>query len=399
MAHTTVNEDFLDALIRHQIGLMRLSGSIRNRILKILDATEKDLRREIAKRATLNRDGTLSAARLRVLDKLVRRIRGAAWDKVTTIWLEELVELAKAEPKFLAMAASTVSPVVLDTVLPSVSTLRAIVSTKPFEGRVLKRWAANIARADIERITGSIRIGMIQGEGPQSIARRIVGTARLRGADGVTAITRRNAAALTRTAVTAISNQAKRAFYEENKDIFEMELYVATLDARTTPICRSLDGETFPIGEGPIPPLHFACRSLRVANFDDDDISRRPTKSSTDKQLLREFTEKEGLPKVSSRGALPRGTRGPFDIFSRARVRELTGTVPAKVDYGEFLRRQSVEFQNEVLGVTKARLFRRGGLDLDRFVNRQGDELTLAQLAQSDAGAFRAAGLDPDDFL
>lgn len=399
MPHTTVNEDFLDALIRHQIGLMRLSGSIRNRILKILDATEKDLRREIARRATLNRDGTLSAARLRVLDKLVRRIRGAAWDKVTIVWLEELVELAKAEPKFLATAASTVSPVVLNTVLPTVSTLQAIVSTKPFEGRVLKQWASNIARADIERITGSIRIGMIQGEGSQAIARRIVGTARLRGANGVTAITRRNAAALTRTAVTAISNQAKRAFYEENKDIFELELYVATLDARTTPICRSLDGETFPIGEGPIPPLHFACRSLRVANFDDDDLSRRPTKSSTDKQLLKEFTEKEGLTKVTSRGALPRGTRGPFDIFRRARVRELTGTVPAKVDYGEFLKRQSIDFQNEVLGVTKARLFRRGGLDLDRFVNRQGDELTLAQLAKSDAGAFRSAGLDPDDFL
>jgi hypothetical protein len=57
-----------------------------------------------------------------------------------------------------------------------------------------------------------------------------------------------------------------------------------------------------------------------------------------------------------------------------------------------------VDFQNDTLGITKAKLFREGGLNLDKFVNRNGDELTLAQLAEREAAAFRAAGLDPDKY-
>lgn len=396
----TANEDFLDALIRHQIGLMRLTGSVRNRIIEILDKTERDLKDQIERRlrrALPNQNFT--ARRLRTLERSIREIRQQAWKEVREVWFQEMVELSKSEPEFLRMAMQTVSPVALNLALPTTATLTALVREKPFEGRVLRTWAADIERADLKRITDQVKIGIVQGEGAAAIARRIVGTARLRGVDGVTQITRRNAAAITRTMVNHYSNQAKRLFYMENSDVFDEELYVATLDSRTTPICRSLDGERFAVGEGPVPPLHFACRSVRVAILDGEVLGRRPTKSSTDRQLLREYGDREGLPTVSSRGALPRGHRGAFDEFRRRRVRELTGVVPAKIDYETFLKRQSVDFQNEVLGVTKARLFRRGGLSLDKFVNRQGDELTLGQLAKSDAGAFRAAGLDPDDYL
>ena len=81
------------------------------------------------------------------------------------------------------------------------------------------------------------------------------------------------------------------------------------------------------------------------------------------------------------------------------RTRELIGRVPAKVDYQTWLGRQSATFQDDVLGVTKGRLFRRGNLPLDRFVDANDLEKTLTELARSDADAFIAAGLDPEDFL
>lgn len=396
----TANEEFLDALIRHQIGLMRLSGSIRNEIIEILDRTERDLKDQIARRMRRGLPSdNIAAVRIKSLEKIVRNIRGQAFDEITAVWVREMKELAKAEPAFIDMAMRTVSPVTLSTVIPSTADLVALLASKPFEGRVLRDWAKDIRQADLDRIMAQVRIGIVQGENSAAIARRVVGTAALRGANGVTQITRNNAAAITRTMVNHFSNQAKRLFYEANKDILDEELYVATLDSRTTAICRSLDGQRFAIGIGPIPPLHFACRSVRVGILDGRVLGRRPTKSSTDRQLLREYTRSQGLPKVSSRGALPRGHRGAFDAFSRRRVRELTGTVPADVNYDDFLKRQSRDFQDEVLGVTKARLWRRGGLTLDKFVNRQGDELTLSELARSDAGAFRAAGLDPDNFI
>ena len=387
------NEALFDALVRHQIGLMRFTGSLRRRVIEVLDATEADLARQIRERLSHGR----SVARQEALIAEIRAIRDAAWRRASSIWREELLELARREPEFVAAATRAASPSVLALALPTAAVLRSVALSRPFEGAVLRDWARNIRRADLRRLEQAIRIGITQGEGAAAIARRVVGTARLRGRDGVTEITRRNAAAITRTAVVGISNQARREFFLVNRDIFEEELYVATLDARTTPICRSLDGQTFPVGEGPIPPLHFNCRSLRVATLDGEAIGQRPARSFTQRRLLDEYNRANGT-SARTRAALPRGHKGPFDQFSRQRMRELTGVVDAKVSYQQWLGRQSRAFQDDVLGPTRARLFRDGNLTLDRFVNRRGDELTLSELARRDAAAFRAAGLDPGDF-
>lgn len=114
--------------------------------------------------------------------------------------------------------------------------------------------------------------------------------------------------------------------------------------------------------------------------------------------MLNEFIEQNNLPRVTSRDALPYGTKGKFDRYSRQRVRELVGPVPADTTYSEWLTGQSKQFQEDVLGVTKAQLFRDGDLTLDRFVDRAGNELNLNEIAKRDAQAFRDAGLDPADF-
>ena len=132
--------------------------------------------------------------------------------------------------------------------------------------------------------------------------------------------------------------------------------------------------------------------------MDGEQLGERPAKASTTKQLLREFTEAHKLPKVTSRDDLPRGTKGQYDAFARKRVRELTGRVPSVTTYQTWLKQQSRQFQEDTLGVTKAKLFRDGGLTLDKFVAADGTELTLAQLATKQADAFRAAGLDPGNF-
>jgi hypothetical protein len=186
---------------------------------------------------------------------------------------------------------------------------------------------------------------------------------------------------------------------KENADLFTEEQFVATLDARTTPVCRANDGQRFPLGKGPRPPLHFGCRSLRVPVLDGELLGQRPSKPVTERLLLREFAKERGIDAPSTRDGLPHGSKGAFDDFSRRRVRELTGTVPAKTTYQAWLKGQSTAFQDDVLGKTKARLFRDGGLTLDKFVNRAGDELTIRDLARRHKEAFKAAGLDPEGFL
>ena len=396
----TTNQLWFDAILRHRIYAMRVGGSIRNKVNAILDATEADIARRI--RDALRGDVKYTPARLaraQAALKKVRIIRSAAWAKSNDVLSQDLVDFMRHEGEYFGAALETVAPVVLDTVLPSTNLLKSLVKAKPFEGRTLKEWASTLQKADLRRIEDQVKIGLVRGEDSDAIARRIVGTAALKGRDGIVQITRNNAESVARTAVNAFSNTAHEEFLKENSDLFDEEIFVATLDSRTTPQCRALDGEKFPVGEGPIPPLHFNCRSMRVASINGEALGMRPAKPSTEKQLVREYAKQEGLGDVSSRDKLPRGYKGSYDDFASRRIRELTGQVPAKVSYQDWLSGQSASFQNDVLGPTRGKLFRNGGYELTNFVDRSGGTVTLADLAAKDAAAFKAAGLDPEAFL
>lgn len=372
----TSNEELRDAVVRHQIGLLRVSNKVRNDTLKLLDATEADMKVELL--VQLERGAAGNAARLRKMITSIKAQRTTAWSEVDKVWTNEMIAVATAEPIAMGKIAQTVAPVALEVVMPSTGVLVGIVRSKPFEGATLKQWSQTIAKNDLDNIERSIKIGVVQGESNQNIARRLFGTSMARGANGITALTRKHASSITRTATNHMANQARRAFAAQNADIFSEEQYLATLDSRTTPICRSLDGKTYPIDHGPIPPLHWNCRSLRIPFLGDHDMAARPEKRAT-KQLL----DREGLTGAAR----------------RARIRELTGQAPSGTTYVDFLKRQPAAVQDDILGKTKAKLWRKGGLSLDKFVDRTGSELTLSQLARAEKEAFRAAGLEPENFL
>jgi SPP1 gp7 family putative phage head morphogenesis protein len=395
----TSNDDFYDAVIRHQVQLMRLSKTKSDELIKILKVSEVRLRQEIEDRiekmiARGQTDFTKASTlqRVRILETTIRNIRTEGFSSFSKEISKEMTNIARVEAAVLAASIADAVVVDLDFIFPDAQRLRAIVENKPFRGRTLAQWTNNMRQNDIDRIIQTTRIGIIEGKTTKQITSDIFGKA------GVVNRTYQQVETLTRTATNFYANEAKQQFFQDNSDIVSEELYSATLDSRTTPVCRSLDGNRYPLGKGPIPPVHFGCRSVRVAVIDGEVMGERPMKSSTEKQLLREFAERNNISPVGTRSALPRGTKGNFDAFARKRVRELTGRTPASTTYQEFLSRQTVEFQQEVLGVTKAKLFRKGDLKLDKFVNRTGDELTLGELANRQPQAFRKAGLDPDEF-
>ncbi len=331
-------------------------------------------------------------------------IRRAAHKDVSLLWTKTFTDVAIHEPAFVDNILRTVMPVQLGTTLPSPTALRALVQTSPVRGTLLKDWSKDFEAHDLRRIEQTIRVGMVQGQGIPQIVRNVVGTRAQKGRDGITQVSRNEADMIVRTSTNHFANQARQMWAKENRDIADFERFFATLDSRTTPVCRAADsgGENsdgvYPIGVGPIPPLHQRCRSIRVLQPDPVSLGERPMKPVTERMLLREFAEREGFQAPTSRGRLPHGTRGKFDDFARRRTRELIGRVPAQTTYQQFLQNQSAEFQNDVLGKTRAELFRKGGLTLDKFVDRNGAEFTLSELADMHASAFRAAGFQPSDF-
>ena len=82
---------------------------------------------------------------------------------------------------------------------------------------------------------------------------------------------------LARTEVNYISNQADLDAYKM-ADIEEYE-YLATLDLRTSEVCRSLDGTVHKVSHAKVgvnfPPMHPNCRSTTIAKFDDQEVEER----------------------------------------------------------------------------------------------------------------------------
>jgi hypothetical protein len=317
---------------------------VRREITDLLLATEDEIAWRV--REALRGDVTYTSERLKRAVELLAIIlvlRSDVWRKASTVFIDRMMEYILEEAEFLPRALRMIDPTITEVASTSNAMLREVVRTRPFEGRTLRDWVENMRYSDISHMKASIMLGLSRREDSESIARRLVGSAVMKGRDGAFQQSRNNSDAVTQTAVAFYSGLAREEFAAANPEIFSEELFVAILDGQTTALCRSLDHKIFPVSSGPMPPLHIRCRSSRVPLIN-------------------------GMP------------------------------LPKRMSYEQWMRTQSVEFQNDTLGVTKARLFRTGKLSLSEFVNRSGDELTLAELAVKEAAAFRAAGLDPTKY-
>lgn len=392
---TTINEAYFDAAVRHQVGIRRFTAGQVRRVLELLEKADEDLSRKLEVRLAklAGRPLDRTGARFMMLIRDIRAARAAAMLKLRQLTRGELMELSKIEADFESRMIQAAVPFELAMNSVSAETLRSIVIAKPFQGKLLGEWYKNLEAQDQLRLTQALRLGLAQGEDVPSMMRRIRGTRANDFTDGILSLTRNQAAAVVRTAVSHVSNGAREALWQANSDIIEALRWTSTLDGRTTMICISRDGDLAPIGgkdlpegssklepEGARPPAHVSCRSVMVAVLEGVGLvgTRPAVTKGTGKVDFRKLARQEGI-----------GVRE-----ARARwAKEHVGSVPAKVTYPEWLKRQPAAFQDEVLGKSKGALFRRGGLTVDQFVDRRGNELTLDQLRRMEPDAFEKAGL------
>lgn len=363
-----------DGLIRRNIALAKFERNLQVELMDLLDGTERDVRLELADRLEGLADrafGPTTNSRLNVLARAISKIREGSFDEGAVLFDEALGHMADSEAAYLDQHLKDVSPVQLDTILPSAEQLAGIVASQPIAGRVLSDWMSGMQEADSTRIMDAVRMGMTQGQTSQQIIQRVMGTRSLDGSDGVMEFTRNNMASLVQTSISTVASETRQAFFEANDDIFEKEQWVATLDDATCPECGDLDGEEFAIGEGEQPPVHFNCRCVRVPVISGSALSSRPSNAAYEDEF-------DGMSKTE------RGSR----------IRELVGQVPSSVKYPEWLASQTDAFQDHVLGPTRGSLFRDGGVKLSRFTNSNGDRYNIDQLRQMEPSSFRRAGLN-----
>lgn len=273
--------------------------------------------------------------------------------------LAAIVQLQKPDLKRLALleaqfARASFLEVSIDSVLPSVATLDKIADTSLVEGATIGDWFANIARQMRFDINRAIKVGVSTGQTNQQIARSILGGAGDKGPEAFPRA-RRDALAVTRTAVQTIANEARLATFEENSDIIKGVQWISVLDSRTTVICMARSGKVWSLpGYKPVghdipwnggPPAHWGCRStvipitktFRELGIDIDDVS--PT------------------------------TRASMD-----------GQVAADLTFEQFLASKPPEFADEMLGKGRAQLWRQGKISFSDLLNTKGEPLTLKSL-------------------
>jgi SPP1 gp7 family putative phage head morphogenesis protein len=226
-------------------------------------------------------------------------------------------------------------------------------------GEVITKAFRGIAVDQAERFSQVVRNGLLTGEPTPAIAKRLIGSLQfgeeaktvkqLVAAGGqATAVADNQITALVRTSINQVANTASQQVYEANPDITSKYRYVATLDTRTSAICRALDGKQFPYGKGPTPPTHFQCRSTTVPVIDYEGLGFVPP---------------------------PEGTRA-----------SMGGQVPADTSYGEWLAKQPLPVKAKALGAGKVVYFDKLSAKygpkaaIAKLVRDDGSELTLDQL-------------------
>jgi len=393
-----------EALYRNAIDLNRYSNSVGRRIINayndiIIDAVNQ--LRTIDELAA-----PVKAARLRgILAQLKESL--ATWSgDATELTATELQGIAQLQSEFVTEQLARALPVgsrdAVRTVEISPQFAQSVVTTDPTQinvvalsddlfaavqgapqtfaltaaqgatitlpnGEVVRKAFRGIAVDQAERFNQVVRQGLLTGKPTPEIAKRLIGNLQfgerarnvrqLIAAGGqATAIADNQIMALVRTSINQVANAASQQVYEANQDITKKYRYVATLDTRTSSICRSLDGQEFPYGKGPTPPQHFNCRSTTVPVIDYEGLDFIPPPPA----------------KRASAG----------------------GQVPADMSYGDWLANKQkgetpadlLARQAKALGAEKAKYFRmlaekRNPTEaIAKLVRDDGSELTLDQL-------------------
>lgn len=359
----TANDKIVDAAISHQIGLQRYGTGVVRRVMALLNRVDADLFAQMVIALEKMPPESFTVQRLDQLLVEVNRLNAEAYKAAGEELDKALLELAGYEASYQHKMLQSVLPAQVAEALKLATVpanqAYAAAMARPFQGKLLREALKDVEAAKAIRIRDAIRMGFVEGETISQMVRRIRGTRALGYADGLMEIDRRGAEALVRTAVNHTANYARQAVFEANSDVVQEWQFLATIDSRTSAPCRGLSGSIHPIGSGPQPPRHWNCRSTAVP-------------------VLKSAWEALGL----SKSDIEPSTQASMD-----------GQIAGDITYGQWLRGKPAEFQDEILGATKGKLFREGGLTLDRFVDSKGKEYSLEELRRRDSGAFKKAGL------
>jgi hypothetical protein len=365
----------IDDADRHEIYLSRLTTQLLNsHIYPSLDAAYK------AARALLLDAESIES--IVIMKRLQREIGSLAAEELRKGWddaTEGLEEMAAYEAGYAAKLTGAEIGAALS--VPAADKVKSYIDksvmTLTSGSRVTSGAWAEFVNGSIDsavrQFNGIIAQGFERGQTVGQMAKSI--------RESTQGILAGQAEVLARTGQSHYANQAREAMALDNRRVIKYRVFVATFDNRTTDTCfhfGSPPQNVIPIERTDYPrlPAHFGCRSLYVYTNDPEKLNQGPKAAVGGKTGVKIEPDR----KLQYRG------KKDTDIFK-------PGQISAGQTLDSWMRSQPDWFIDDALGKTRAKLFRDGGLKIDKFADVTGRPLTLAELRELDAAAFKRAGL------
>jgi SPP1 gp7 family putative phage head morphogenesis protein len=357
---------------RHEVYLARLATGLLNaHVYPSLDEALKAARRILAESDQITSEAQLIKI-IHRLDKEMVKPLDDGWNEVTT----GLTAAAVYESEYTASLIEKYKDVSLK--VPPQKQVKSFINdalmTLESGKRVTTNFWESYVKANkdsyIGLVKGEIAKGYEAGLANSTIIKRISEVANNNG--------KTDAENLVRTGMNFYSNQARESMAAANANVITYREHEAVFDNRTCPICRPLSGKRYPITEKNYPklPLHFSCRCYYTYGTGDINEKNAGTRAAVGGKA----GQINPARKLKYRG------KKDLDIFK-------PGQIDAGITQDEWLRQQPEWFIESSLGKTRAKLFKEGGLKIEKFVDMAGKPLTLEELRKIDANAFKKAGL------
>jgi hypothetical protein len=335
----TIDQSIVDAILDHQVDLMRVEAGTRARVIRLLNRMQVDLVSQL-------RGGNVTELNKARLQSLLRQTNETIDSYYTRVEGEldiTLREIARIQADHTATLVSTTS-----ASIPTETFLTRLVSNVLIHGAPSSDWWARQSQNMTFKFGNAVRQGVAQGETNEQIVARITGKPRL-GIPGVIDMPRRDARSLVHTSIQTVANASRMETFRQNSDVVTGVRQLSTFDSHTTETCiayadQEWDLEGNPINGTKLPfvnpggslsgtPRHWGCRSVMVP------------RTKTFKELGINIPEPKPL---------------------RTMDQWMASRTPEQLD--------------ELLGKGRAEMYRNGSITREQLLNLSGHPMTLLQL-------------------